>query len=562
MAAGFDFLKGNIETIILSSLYSSDRYGYEIAREIKDKTDNSYEIKQPTLYSYLKKLEAQDLIMSYWGDESNGGRRRYYKLTDLGRDTCEKYTAELSFHKNVLKNLVPDENADPITQDEANEIYVERTKKKRQYTTPTKHTEETTPAERALILEKLEQIEQEQKKRSEIANISNKNEVKSNQHSLSNENSSEQADHIVEQIFHANDGENSTIINLQSSDISINENESEKICASQEINNNNIQDISSIPAYNRQNFKNYSEAPIEFEDELVQNSFDESSDSLRENEVIQTNNDQNNDQPIFEDTYVETEQSREEFFKRFEDKANDLIKRTPPRKVAEVQLKDSNANPASAKLVEKEETEEEKNYKRLLDNLLSQQLEDEKLHYTQDNNAETTIDCPVALEMQAEKMSEQGIRVKLYNREVASYRPQAMLYKNKINFITAWLTFFTFAILELLLWVAAKPLIDFKTVVIVWIVGAIIPFVLTIVFLINPAKKVKPNYRFSYHLINSLIAMGLLIVLVFALNVLLLKIAFNDTGAVLNQIVLPIVAFINIPLIFVYYKLIFKKMLV
>lgn len=81
MVGNFDFLKGNIETIILNALYGGDKYGYDITREIKEKTDNQYEIKQPTLYGYLKKLESEKLIESYWGGESNGGRRKYYKLT-------------------------------------------------------------------------------------------------------------------------------------------------------------------------------------------------------------------------------------------------------------------------------------------------------------------------------------------------------------------------------------------------------------------------------------------------------------------------------------------------
>ena len=51
MSGDFTFLKGNIETIILCSLYNRDKYGYEIAKDIKDTTENAYEIKQPTLYS-------------------------------------------------------------------------------------------------------------------------------------------------------------------------------------------------------------------------------------------------------------------------------------------------------------------------------------------------------------------------------------------------------------------------------------------------------------------------------------------------------------------------------
>lgn len=106
MIGDLSFLKGNIQPIILNSLFNGDKYGYEIAKEIKDKTENNYEIKQPTLYSYLKKLEKDELIESYWGAESNGGRRRYYRLTPMGRATFEQYTSQWNIQKSVMEALV------------------------------------------------------------------------------------------------------------------------------------------------------------------------------------------------------------------------------------------------------------------------------------------------------------------------------------------------------------------------------------------------------------------------------------------------------------------------
>lgn len=106
MGADFTFLKGNIETIILSALYENDKYGYELAKEIKEKTSNKYEVKQPTLYAYLRRLEEDDLIVSYWGESSNGGRRRYYKITKSGKENYERFMSEWNFHKSVLDDLV------------------------------------------------------------------------------------------------------------------------------------------------------------------------------------------------------------------------------------------------------------------------------------------------------------------------------------------------------------------------------------------------------------------------------------------------------------------------
>ena len=123
MVGNFNFLKGNIETIILNALYGGDKYGYDITREIKEKTDNQYEIKQPTLYGYLKKLESEKLIESYWGGESNGGRRKYYKLTQKGRELCIEYKSEWKFHKNVMESLVDSESSiDELPQKNQSEV--------------------------------------------------------------------------------------------------------------------------------------------------------------------------------------------------------------------------------------------------------------------------------------------------------------------------------------------------------------------------------------------------------------------------------------------------------
>ena len=105
MGADFTFLKGNIETIILSALYENDKYGYELAKEIKKKTSNKYEVKQPTLYAYLRRLQEDDLIVSYWGESSNGGRRRYYKITEKGSVQLNLYIAEWREYSSKIMKI-------------------------------------------------------------------------------------------------------------------------------------------------------------------------------------------------------------------------------------------------------------------------------------------------------------------------------------------------------------------------------------------------------------------------------------------------------------------------
>ena len=89
-----DLIRGHINTIILRTLYDGDKYGYEIINEIEEKSKKQYTLKQPTLYSALKRLESQDYVTSYWGGASNGGRRKYFQITDKGRQVVEQNLAE------------------------------------------------------------------------------------------------------------------------------------------------------------------------------------------------------------------------------------------------------------------------------------------------------------------------------------------------------------------------------------------------------------------------------------------------------------------------------------
>lgn len=82
--------RGSVYNILLKSLQTGDKYGYEICKEVEEKTNGSYILKQPSLYSGLKRLEAQGDITSYWRDSALGGRRHYYSLTEKGRDRINR----------------------------------------------------------------------------------------------------------------------------------------------------------------------------------------------------------------------------------------------------------------------------------------------------------------------------------------------------------------------------------------------------------------------------------------------------------------------------------------
>jgi len=102
-----EVLKGHIDTIILSLLHTKEMYGYELAKYVREKSDEQFELKEGTLYLSLKRLEKNDWISSYWGEEQGpGGRRKYYKLTKLGKEYFELKQKEWIFVKNIIDSFI------------------------------------------------------------------------------------------------------------------------------------------------------------------------------------------------------------------------------------------------------------------------------------------------------------------------------------------------------------------------------------------------------------------------------------------------------------------------
>ena len=101
-----DLLRGHTDTIILGLLIDRDRYGYEITKLVYEHSEKLYELKEATMYSSLKRLEKDAYIASYWGDETQGGRRRYYRITQSGRNLYKSNKQSWDYAKQILEKLL------------------------------------------------------------------------------------------------------------------------------------------------------------------------------------------------------------------------------------------------------------------------------------------------------------------------------------------------------------------------------------------------------------------------------------------------------------------------
>lgn len=102
------YKKGVLELCVLELLRQRDCYGYEISEILSRRVD----IADGTVYPILRKLKADGLLTTYLQEESGGPPRKYYKLTELGRETYQKDRAEYLKFAQSVRNLLEDENDD------------------------------------------------------------------------------------------------------------------------------------------------------------------------------------------------------------------------------------------------------------------------------------------------------------------------------------------------------------------------------------------------------------------------------------------------------------------
>jgi PadR family transcriptional regulator, regulatory protein PadR len=89
-----ELLKGSTPLLLLSLLQDGPMYGYQIIEIVRGRTDGTYTLKEGALYPALHKLEAAELITSYWQTQPNGRDRRYYAIQPSGHAFLDKKKKE------------------------------------------------------------------------------------------------------------------------------------------------------------------------------------------------------------------------------------------------------------------------------------------------------------------------------------------------------------------------------------------------------------------------------------------------------------------------------------
>ena len=99
------------ELLILSVLESRARHGYEIAKLIDDRSEGMLRFHVGSLYPMLYRMERRDWINGRWIEKAGQRRRRYYRLTPLGRKVLAEQRSNWHEVLTALKRVA---GLDPV----------------------------------------------------------------------------------------------------------------------------------------------------------------------------------------------------------------------------------------------------------------------------------------------------------------------------------------------------------------------------------------------------------------------------------------------------------------
>lgn len=94
--------RGILEMCILYQFLSGDYYGYDIMEKMKEVFPDA---KDSTFYVVLRRLNAEGYTDIYYGKESNGPQRKYYKITEKGKIYLEKSIDNWRQLKTIVEEL-------------------------------------------------------------------------------------------------------------------------------------------------------------------------------------------------------------------------------------------------------------------------------------------------------------------------------------------------------------------------------------------------------------------------------------------------------------------------
>jgi DNA-binding PadR family transcriptional regulator len=101
-----ELLKGNTATVVLAILAEGPLHGYQIAKEMRARSDDALQLGQGVLYPILHRLEDRGLIAGEWQQSTGTPSRKRYAITSRGRAELRAKRAEWSAFARAMSRVL------------------------------------------------------------------------------------------------------------------------------------------------------------------------------------------------------------------------------------------------------------------------------------------------------------------------------------------------------------------------------------------------------------------------------------------------------------------------
>jgi PadR family transcriptional regulator, regulatory protein PadR len=101
--------RGSLELIVLHLLEPVEAYGYEIVTKLTTQTNGALGVTDGTLYPVLYRLERAGFVAVRWETPERGVPRKYYRLTDSGRDELSRLKHDWNSFVSAMAKLLANE---------------------------------------------------------------------------------------------------------------------------------------------------------------------------------------------------------------------------------------------------------------------------------------------------------------------------------------------------------------------------------------------------------------------------------------------------------------------
>jgi len=99
-------IKGVTEPLLLYLINEIPMYGYQIIKELEKRTTGYFKLRGGTIYPALQRLEGKGLVKSRWHQITERQRRRYYEITDKGRQFLTEKLADWKDFSTAVSMLM------------------------------------------------------------------------------------------------------------------------------------------------------------------------------------------------------------------------------------------------------------------------------------------------------------------------------------------------------------------------------------------------------------------------------------------------------------------------